>query len=225
MPMTLASKVLGVGAWATLQAAYPNGGALLSAMAGDALYLVTDIGKKACWVTPNAGKTRWVPVNGRHTLAHACGTEASPLAVWSGTTGKYSWPGGDITIPAGVLSAGDSIVASFKFQKRGTNATASAGWRIGTTGSYGTDTRPAYTTITNSNKRLWWCFMSAGIGASSTVMSSSDCFPNNQTTAGSLDLSTNFDVTSQMYVILEVTSLNASDFIDLLEADFTWVAA
>lgn len=218
-------RFLGTFTWSGLQTSYPNGGGALAGLSAGTTACVTDIGKSVIMVTPNAAKTRWIPQNGRATIYAASGDFGAPINSWAGTTGKFSPSGGDITIPASVLGAGDKIVSNGYLKKVGANATAVYNVRIGTTGTYNTDSQISNDTIAITDNRQKWEY---GIGtfADATSMGVTNWnIQGQQNTAPGADRATNIDTAAAMYVIIEVTSIHASDTVQLIFWELEWRAA
>ncbi len=218
------SRDLGVFTWAELQAAYPNGGGALAALPAGVTATVTNICKAVITVVPNAAKTRWIPQNGHAMLFNIGGDLATPLHTWAGATGKASIAGGGPTIAAGVLAAGDTLRNSIHLRKRNANATANWKVRFGTTGTYATDTVIRGDAIANVDNRQVSGLVELSF-ADTTSVFSSDWHPlNSQGTSTGLDQSTNINLASVMYIIAEISSINASDFVDLVMWRLEWFA-
>lgn len=219
----LRSRHLGVMTWSALQAAYPNGGGALAAMPYGTTVTVTDACKCVFDMTPNAARTRWIPANGHAVLCNYGGSLASPIHTWAGATGKLSVPGGDVTIAANLLGAGDRLLLTAILRKRGANATATVNFRLGTTGSYGTDQFVASDSFANYDNRDFNFFADVSITANSFT-TTSWAEPTTQNTNAFRDRTTNVNHTATQYQIIDVTSIHASDFVDLVMWRLDWSA-
>jgi len=81
--------------------------------------------------------SNWHPVNGQAVIAADWGSEANPLATYTGGTGAiYTLPKGAIVIPAGLLVAGKTQIEVRAKVRRTTNtATANFLVKLGTNGT------------------------------------------------------------------------------------------
>ena len=81
--------------------------------------------------------TNWQPLNGRAIIAADWGSEANPLATYTGGTGGlFTLPKGAITLPAGLLVAGKSqLEIRVKVRRTSNTATANFLVKLGTAGT------------------------------------------------------------------------------------------
>lgn len=216
------SSDLGTYTWSQLQTAFPNGGAALAALPYGATAVVTDIGKAACKVTPNLAKTRWIPVGGRHRLMQYAGSLASPVGTWS-STGKWTPSGGDVSIPGTVLAAGDMLPTELLVRHRGTAGTTSFRIRIGTTGTYATDSMLLDDSTSSSDLRENRLKISCTITTDAIMTTAYS--GTGQVTNASRDRNTNWDIAAAMYLIIECGGITAGDYLDIIYWQTNWEAA
>jgi hypothetical protein len=74
--------------------------------------------------------TNWRPRGGRAQIALLVGLPSAPLATIS-ATGKFSLPGGDILIPAGLITPKSKLCAITQTRKTGATSTASVNTKVG----------------------------------------------------------------------------------------------
>lgn len=72
----------------------------------------------------------WRPVGGKAQISLLVGFPSTPLATIS-TVGKFSLPGGDILIPAGLITPKSKLCAITQTRKNGTTSTALVTTRVG----------------------------------------------------------------------------------------------
>jgi hypothetical protein len=217
------SRDLGVFTWAQLQATYPNGSGALAALPAGATAFVTDACKTVIQVWPNASKTRWVPVNSSAVLFAFGGDLASPVHTWAGATGSAAFAGGNPTVAAGLLSGGDTFKSIALLRKRGANATAGFNLRFGTAGT--TADQPILgDALANFDNRQYRIDQDLSVADASSYFTSNWQGPSSQQTGAGLDRVSNVNLAAAMYFSADVSSINASDFVDLVYWRVEWFA-
>lgn len=140
------SRDLGVFTWATLQAAYPNGGAALAALPTGTRAMVVESTWQG-WFTPDIAKAYW--------------TVVAPTSIVLDTTSQTGDTTGNDQVVKSALVAAGLLRACRKFRvlvalgKNGTtDAATSETLRVGTAGTTGDTSTFAYTAMSAANRSL-----------------------------------------------------------------------
>jgi hypothetical protein len=209
--------------WAALQTAYPNGGGALAALPAGTTAYVTDACKSQMEMTPNAARTRWVPVNGAALLLNYGGDLGSPVHTWAGATGKAAFAGGDPAIGAGLLGVGDTLLVETMVRHRGTGGTANVVIRLGTSGAYGVGAGIISETASAIDNRQIRSAADASFADATSVLRTFTLYYGQQTAVAS-DAAGLTDLAALMYITANCESINAADFMDLIYLRVRWFA-
>jgi hypothetical protein len=216
---------LGVFTWANLQAAYPNGGGALAALPAGVTATVTDAAQLPLTMTPNAAKTRWIPLNGVAVLWQYGGSYSSPLWTQAGATGQWSPPGGAMTNPAGLFAAGDSWAVDWNASNTGTAANIFYKLNFGTAGT--TADAAVVDVYQNPSNPSYYTKVDVSAGSSNRLVSTQWAPPiNNAQAAGYIaDATANVNLASAMTWTWNVVSINAADTFLLIRSTIVWRAS
>jgi hypothetical protein len=216
---------LGTFTWAALQAAYPNGGGALAALPTGATATVTGAAQLPLTMTPNAAKTRWIPLNGVALLWQYSGSFTTPLWTQAGATGAWSPPGGAMTNAAGLFAAGDHFTVDWVPSRAG--AAANIFWNIhfGTAGTTA-DAILIQQTATSANPTMYGKGEISAASTSRLVTTNFSPLPNNGTTLASIsDVTANVALGSAMTWLVNVNSINVADTFYLIRLSILWKAS
>lgn len=159
----------------------------------------------------------WRPVNGEVTLFQSFGDLTTPIAViQSGIAVAFSIPGGNPTIPAGMLTVGSSGEMRAYMRRNGvTGASANVRFRLGTAGN-STDSslwNGALGVTNDLDVHGWAAFGISGANSAFT----SDFIDDNVARTNNFDnITTNIDTAAAMQLSIDILNPNAADSFDLV---------
>jgi hypothetical protein len=216
---------IGVFTWAALQAAYPNGGGALAALPAGVTATVTGAAQLPLTMTPNAAKTRWIPLNGVAPLWQYSGSFATPLWTLAGVAGSWSPPGGAMTHPAGLFAAGDHFTWNWTHDRLGTAGNINYGLYFGTTGTTA-DSLPIGSYADPSNPKIYAMGEVSAASSSRITGTNWNTPPNFNTGAGGIsDFTTNINLAAAMTWSINVVSINVADTFYLVRSTILWRAS
>jgi hypothetical protein len=220
------SSGLGVFTWAGLQTDYPNGGGALAALPAGVTATVTGAAQAPLTMTPNAAKTRWIPLNGVAILWQYSGSFATPLWTQVGATGLWSPPGGAMTSPAGLFAAGDHFSIDWTPSRGGSAANLFYAIRFGTAGGTA-DARMVDTYLTTTVGQVIYGKGETSFATATRVVTTNFFpIPNNLVSGGNIvDETTNINAASAMTWTVDVVTINAADTFYLHRLSILWKAS
>lgn len=168
----------------------------------------------------------WQPVGDRARMfKKSFGSIAAPTLSLSAAA-KFN-VGVDPVIPAGLLYAGSKFHILAKFQRHGTHASLNPVVRayLGTDANYINNTIVYQRAMANTDLQSQFASTEIDILTATTATATYDVIRSGAGSAGTFkDVTANFNVGSNMYLTFGVSSIDATNSVDLLSFECWWEA-
>lgn len=143
-------------------------------------------------------------------IANLIGTVAAPLSSLTGVTSGQLTLTTPIKIPANTLEVGSVVRVRALFNRAGANATALIACRLGTANAVG-DSLIANITVGATDGLCLRMDAEARIQTATQALNPGGCILNSTSTSGVAEVTTNIDITADMFVTFHIASANAAD--------------